>query len=101
MPNASLVFVFAAVLLAREVPSTYSSSRRGRHVATSGCHAVSLVIETLDVMVTVPVLLSWRRFGVTPDESHKMWSSVLEAPDRYTSLGLPPPARPLSRSAML
>jgi hypothetical protein len=30
------------------------------------------VIETLDVMVTVPVLLSWRRFGVTPLASHKM-----------------------------
>ena len=60
MPNAPLVFVFAAVLLAREMPSRYSSSRRGRHVATSVCHAVSLVIETLEVMVTVPVLLSWR-----------------------------------------
>jgi hypothetical protein len=41
-------------------------------VATSVCHAVSLVIETLDVMVTVPVLLSWRRFGVTLLASHKM-----------------------------
>ena len=72
MPNASLVFVFAAVLLAREMPSTYSSSRFWRHVVTIVCHAVSLVIETLDVMVTVPVLLSWRVFGVVPLASHIM-----------------------------
>ena len=34
----------AAVLLAREMPSRYSSSRRGRHVATSVCHAVSFTM---------------------------------------------------------
>ena len=101
MPNRALLLVFAAVLLAREMPSRYSSSRRGRHVATSVCHAVSLVTETLDVMVTVPVLLSWRRFGVTPLASHRMWSSVLEVPDRYRCLVLAPPERPLSRSAMV
>jgi hypothetical protein len=72
MPNTGLVLVAAAVLEAREKPSTYSSRRPGRHVATSVCHAVSLVTETLDVMVTVPVLLSWRRFGVTPLASHRM-----------------------------
>ena len=101
MPNASLVFVFAAVLLAREMPSRYSSSRRGRHVATSVCHAVSLVTETLDVMVTVPVLLSWRRFGVTPLASHRMWSSVLEVPDLYRCLVEAPPDRPLIRRAIV
>ena len=70
-------------------------------MVTIVCHAVSLVIETLDVMVTVPVLLSWRAFGVVPLASHIMWSSVLEAPDRYRCLVLAPPERPLSRSAML
>ena len=66
MPNRGLVLVAAAVLEARDQPSTYSSSRFLRHVVTIVCHAVSLVIETLDVMVTVPVLLSWRAFGVVP-----------------------------------
>ena len=52
-------------------------------------------------MVTVPVLLSWRRFGVGPLASHRMWSSVLEEPDRYRCLVLAPPERPLIRSAMV
>ena len=52
-------------------------------------------------MVTVPVLLSWRKFGVMPDDSHRMWLSVLEVPDRYRCLVLAPPDRPLIRSAML
>ena len=64
-----------------------------RHVVTIVCHAVSLVIETLDVMVTVPVLLSWRAFGVVPLASHIMGSSVLEVPDRYRCLVLAPPER--------
>jgi hypothetical protein len=42
-------------------------------------------------MVTVPVLLSWRRFGVTPPASHRMWSSVLETPDLYRCLVDAPP----------
>jgi hypothetical protein len=47
---------------------------------------VSLVIETLDVMVTVPVLLSWRRFGVTPLASHRMWSSEAGNEDQTDSV---------------
>ena len=37
------------MLLACEMPSRYSSSRRGRHVATSVCHAVSLVGERVEL----------------------------------------------------
>jgi hypothetical protein len=83
MPNRALVLVAAAVLEAREKPSTYSSRRPGRHVPTIVDQVVSFTIATDEVMVTVPVLLSWRRYGVTPLASHKMWSSVLDAPDLY------------------
>ena len=53
-------------------------------------------------MVTVPAPLSWwRRFGVVPLASHRMWSSVLEAPDLYRCLVDAPPDRPLIRSAIV
>ena len=71
MPNKALVLVAAAVLEAREKPSTYSSRRPGRHVPTIVDQVVSFMIATDDVMVTVPVLLSWRRFGgalASPEE---------------------------------
>jgi hypothetical protein len=73
MPNRALVLVATAVLEAREKPSTYSSRRPGRQVATSVDQVVSFTIATDDVMVTVPPPLAWwRRFGVVPDEGHRM-----------------------------
>ena len=58
MPNRALVLV-AAVLEAREKPSTYSSRRPGRQVPTIVDQVVSFTIATDDVMVTVPPLLGW------------------------------------------
>jgi hypothetical protein len=58
MPNKALVLVAAAVLEARDQPSTYSSRRPGRQVPTIVDQVVSFTIATDDVMVTVPPLLS-------------------------------------------
>jgi hypothetical protein len=58
MPNRALVLVAAAVLEAREKPSTYSSRRPGRHVPTSVDQVVSFTIATDEVIETVP-LLAW------------------------------------------
>jgi hypothetical protein len=52
MPNKALVFVAAAVLEARENPSTYSSRRPGRQVTTSVDQVVSFTIATDDAMET-------------------------------------------------
>ena len=54
MPNKALVLVAAAVLEAREKPSTYSSRRPGRHVPTIVDQLVSFTIATDDVIETVP-----------------------------------------------
>ena len=54
MPNKALVVVAAAVLEARDQPSTYNSRRPGRHVPTIVDHVVSSTIATDDVMVMVP-----------------------------------------------
>ena len=54
MPNKALVLVAAAVLEAREKPSTYNSRRRGRHVPTIVAQVVSFTIATNDAMVTGP-----------------------------------------------
>jgi hypothetical protein len=59
MPNRALVLVAAAVLEAREKPSTYNSRRPGRHVPTIVDQVVSFTIATDDVMVTVPPPLAW------------------------------------------
>jgi hypothetical protein len=59
MPNRALVLVAAAVLEARDQPSTYSSRRPGRQVPTSVDQVVSFTIATDDVMVTVPPPLAW------------------------------------------
>jgi hypothetical protein len=59
MPNNALVLVAAAVLEARDHPSTYSSSRPGRHVPTILDQVVSFTIATDEVMVTVPPPLAW------------------------------------------
>jgi hypothetical protein len=59
MPNKALLVVAAAVLEAREKPSTYSSRRPGRQVATIVDQVVSFTIATEDVMVTVPPPLAW------------------------------------------
>jgi hypothetical protein len=73
MPNKALLLVAAAVLEAREKPSTYSSRRPGRQVPTSVDQVVSFTIATGDVIETVPPPLAWcRKFGVVPDESHRM-----------------------------
>ena len=53
------MFVAVAELEAREKPSTYSSRRPGRQVATIVDQVVSFTIATDDVMVTVPPLLGW------------------------------------------
>jgi hypothetical protein len=58
MPNRALVLVAAAVLEAREKPSTYSLRRPGRHVPTSVDQVVSFTIATDEVIETVP-LLAW------------------------------------------
>ena len=58
MPNKALVLV-AAVLEARDQPSTYSSRRPGRQVPTIVDQLVSLTIATDDVIVTVPLPLAW------------------------------------------
>ena len=58
MQNRALVLV-AAVLEARDQPSTYSSRRPGRYVPTSVDQVVSFTIATDDVMVTVPPPLAW------------------------------------------
>jgi hypothetical protein len=58
MPNRALVLIAAAVLQAREEPSTYSSRCPGRHVPTIVDLVVSSTIAT-DVMVTVPPPLVW------------------------------------------
>ena len=52
------MLVAAAVLEAREKPSTYSSRRPGLQVPTSVDQVVSFTIATDDVTVTVP-LLAW------------------------------------------
>jgi hypothetical protein len=54
MPNRALVLVAAAVLEARDQPSTYSARHPGRHVPTAVDQVVSFTIATDDVMVTVP-----------------------------------------------
>jgi hypothetical protein len=59
MPNRALVLVAAAVLEARDQPSTYNSRRPGRQVATSVDQVVSFTIATDDVTVTVPPPLAW------------------------------------------
>jgi hypothetical protein len=59
MPNKALVLVAAAVLEAREKPSTYSSSRPGRPVPTIVDQVVSFTMATDEVMVTVPPPLAW------------------------------------------
>jgi hypothetical protein len=64
MPNKALVLVAAAVLEAREKPSTYSSRRPGRHVPTSVDQVVSFTIATDDVMVTVPPPLPTKRGSI-------------------------------------
>jgi hypothetical protein len=88
--------VAAAVLEARHQPSTYGSRRPGRQVPTIVDQVVSFTFATDDVMVTVPSPLAWwRRFGVVPDEAHRMRSPVLEVPDRYRCLVDAPPDRPL------
>jgi hypothetical protein len=46
MPNKALVLVAAAVLEARDQPSTYSSRRPGRHVPTIVDQVVSFTIAT-------------------------------------------------------
>jgi hypothetical protein len=47
MPNRALVLVAAAVLEAREKPSTYSSRRPGRHVPTIVDQVVSFTVEQI------------------------------------------------------
>jgi hypothetical protein len=59
MPNKALVLVAAAVLEARDKPSTYNSRRPGRHIPTSVDQVVSFTITTDEVMVTVPPPLAW------------------------------------------
>jgi hypothetical protein len=54
MPNKALVLVAAAVLEARDQPSTYRSRRPGRQVPTSVDQVVSFTIATDDVIETVP-----------------------------------------------
>ena len=57
MPNVALVLVAAAVLEARDQPSTYSSRRPGRHVPTiwdelypaEQSRILRLLIERIDV----------------------------------------------------
>jgi hypothetical protein len=66
------VLVAAAVLEAREKPSTYSSRRPGRQVPTIVDQVVSFTIATDDVMVTVPLLAWCRRLGVVPDVRNRM-----------------------------
>jgi hypothetical protein len=70
MPNKVLVLVAAAVLEARDQPSTYSSKRPGRHVPTIVDQVVSFTIAT--VVVTVPPLAWCRRFGVVTDVRNRM-----------------------------
>jgi hypothetical protein len=48
------VFVAAAVLEARDQPSTYSPKRPSRHVPTIVDRVVSFTSATDDVMVTLP-----------------------------------------------
>ena len=72
MANKALVLVAATGLKAREKPSTYSSRHPGRHVPTIVDQVVSFTIATDDVIETVRPLAWWRRFGVVPDESHRM-----------------------------
>jgi hypothetical protein len=50
----ALVLVAAAVLEARDQPSTYSSRRPGRKVPTSIDQVVSFTIATDEVIETVP-----------------------------------------------
>jgi hypothetical protein len=59
MPSNALVLVAAAVLEARDQPSTYNSRRPSRHVPTIVDQVVSFTIATDDVMVTVPPPLAW------------------------------------------
>jgi hypothetical protein len=59
MPNRALVLVAAAVLEARDQPSTYSSRRPGCQVPTIVDQLVSFTMATDDVMVTVPPPLAW------------------------------------------
>jgi hypothetical protein len=59
MPNYALVLVAAAVLEARDQPSTYSSGRPGRHVPTIVDQVVSFTMATDDVVETVPPPLAW------------------------------------------
>ena len=73
MPNKALVLVAAAVLEARDQPSTYSSRRPGRQVPTMVDQVVSFTSATDDVMVTVPPPLAWcRRLGVVPLVRNRM-----------------------------
>jgi hypothetical protein len=59
MPNMALLLVAAAVLHARDQPSTYSSRRPGRYVPTMVDQVVSFTIATDDVIETVPPPLAW------------------------------------------
>jgi hypothetical protein len=59
MPNVALVLVAAAVLEARDQPSTYSSRRPDRQVPTIVDQVVSFTIATDDVIETVPPPLTW------------------------------------------
>jgi hypothetical protein len=64
MPNKALLLVAAAVLEARDQPSTYSSRRPGRQVPTIVDQVVSLTIATDGVMVTVlPPLIPRQRLS--------------------------------------
>jgi hypothetical protein len=56
MPNKALPLVAAAVLEARDQPSTYNSRRPGRPVPTIVDQVVSFTIATDDVIETVPPL---------------------------------------------
>jgi hypothetical protein len=59
MPNKALVLAAAAVVEARDQPSTYSSRDPDRQVPTIVEQVVSFTIVTDDVMVTVPPPLAW------------------------------------------
>jgi hypothetical protein len=59
MPSNALVLVAAAVLEARDQPSTYNSRRPGRHVPTIVDQVASFTTAADDVIETVPPPLPW------------------------------------------
>jgi hypothetical protein len=63
MSNALLVLAAAALLEARDRPSTSSSRRPGRQVPTSVDQFVSFTIKTVDMMLVVEPKLPCRRPG--------------------------------------